>query len=69
MADLFPKFNLTGALGLESLSLKTLASSKSIFWSFGPSLDWKIFSAGQDENIRFAGIVVTRQTLVSFPRN
>jgi len=31
VADLFPKFNLTGALGLESLSLKTLASSKSVF--------------------------------------
>jgi len=53
VADLFPKFNLTGALGLESLSLKTLASSKNIFWSFGPSLDWKIFSAGQVQaNIR-----------------
>jgi NodT family efflux transporter outer membrane factor (OMF) lipoprotein len=53
VADLFPKFNLTGALGLESLSLKTLANSKSVFWSFGPSLDWKIFSAGQVQaNIR-----------------
>jgi len=53
VADLFPKFNLTGALGLESLSLKTLAASKSIFWSFGPSVNWKIFSAGQVQaNIR-----------------
>ena len=47
VADLFPKFNLTGSLGLESLSLKTFANSASEFWSFGPSIQWKIFSAGQ----------------------
>jgi multidrug efflux system outer membrane protein len=53
VADLFPKFNLTGSLGLESLSLKTLANSSSEFWSFGPSVTWKIFSAGQVQaNIR-----------------
>jgi multidrug efflux system outer membrane protein len=53
VADLFPKFNLTGALGLESLNLKTLANASSEFWSFGPSIDWKIFSAGQVQaNIR-----------------
>ncbi|HEX4795105.1 MAG TPA: efflux transporter outer membrane subunit, partial [Humisphaera sp.] len=32
-ADLFPKFNLTGSLGLESLQLKTFANSSSLFWS------------------------------------
>ena len=53
VADLFPKFNLTGSLGLESLNLKTLANSASEFWSFGPSITWKIFSAGQVQaNIR-----------------
>ncbi len=47
VADLFPKFNLTGSLGLESLSLKNFASGNSVAWSFGPSVSWKIFSAGQ----------------------
>ena len=46
-ADLFPKFSLTGSLGLESLQLKTLANSASAFWSFGPTVSWRIFDAGQ----------------------
>ena len=46
-ADLFPKFSLTGSLGLESLQLKTLAKSASAFWSFGPTVSWRIFDAGQ----------------------
>jgi multidrug efflux system outer membrane protein len=47
VSDLYPKFNLTGSLGLESLKLKTLTNSSSVFWSFGPTIDWKIFDAGQ----------------------
>jgi len=46
-ADLFPKFNLTGSLGLESLQLKSLANSASVFWSAGPTVSWRIFDAGQ----------------------
>ena len=47
MSDLFPKFKLTGSLGLESLQLKTFTNSSSIFYSFGPSVQWRIFDAGQ----------------------
>jgi NodT family efflux transporter outer membrane factor (OMF) lipoprotein len=46
-ADLFPKFNLTGAAGLESISLNSFANASSGFWSFGPSVTWRIFAAGQ----------------------
>jgi multidrug efflux system outer membrane protein len=46
-AQLFPKFNLTGSLGVESLKLKSFANSASEFWSFGPSVSWRIFDAGQ----------------------
>jgi multidrug efflux system outer membrane protein len=46
-ADLFPKFNLTGSAGLESVSLSTFANAGSRFWSFGPTVTWRIFSAGQ----------------------
>jgi NodT family efflux transporter outer membrane factor (OMF) lipoprotein len=47
VADLFPKFNLTGSLGLESLKLKSFTNSASEFWSFGPSVSWRIFDAGE----------------------
>jgi multidrug efflux system outer membrane protein len=45
-ADLFPKFNLTGSAGYQSNALSTLMNSRTSFWSFGPSVDWQIFSAG-----------------------
>lgn len=47
MADLFPKFTLTGSVGLESLQLKTFTSSPSAFYSFGPAVRWRVFDAGQ----------------------
>lgn len=46
-SDLFPKFNLTGSFGWESLKLKSWFNSPSQFWSFGPSVTWRIFDAGQ----------------------
>jgi len=46
-AELYPKFNLTGAAGQESLSLETFANAGNRFWSFGPTVTWRLFSAGQ----------------------
>jgi NodT family efflux transporter outer membrane factor (OMF) lipoprotein len=46
-ADLFPKLNLTGSFGWESLALKSWFNSSSQIWSFGPALSWRIFDAGQ----------------------
>ena len=47
VADLFPKLNLTGAFGWESLQLKSWFNQPSQFWSFGPTVQWRIFDAGQ----------------------
>ncbi len=46
-ADLFPRFSLTGALGLESQEFKDLARGNSLFWNIGPSVSWPIFDAGK----------------------
>lgn len=46
-ADLFPKFSLTGSLGLESTQFKNIANYGSRFWSIGPSVSWPIFDAGR----------------------
>jgi NodT family efflux transporter outer membrane factor (OMF) lipoprotein len=46
-ADLFPKLNLTGSFGWESQQLKSWFNTPSQMWSFGPSLSWRIFDAGQ----------------------
>ncbi len=46
-ADLFPKFSLTGATQLQSISVNTLLSEGSIYWTFGPTVTWPIFEGGQ----------------------
>jgi NodT family efflux transporter outer membrane factor (OMF) lipoprotein len=46
-ADLFPRFSLTGSLGLESDQLASLVNWGSRSYSFGPSVSWPIFDAGR----------------------
>ena len=46
-ADLFPKFYLTGVVGLESVSSSDWFDAGSRFWSAGPTVQWNIFDAGR----------------------
>lgn len=46
-ADLFPKFSLTGSLGLSSDDFNDLADVRSRYFSIGPSVSWPIFDAGR----------------------
>jgi NodT family efflux transporter outer membrane factor (OMF) lipoprotein len=46
-ADLFPKFFLTGAAGLQSVNTSDWFDSGSRFWSVGPTMQWRIFDAGR----------------------
>ncbi len=46
-ADLFPKFSLTGTIGLESGSTGNWFNYASRYWSAGPTLQWDIFEAGR----------------------
>ncbi len=46
-ADLYPKFSLLGALGLESRSGSDFFDGSSKFWSIGPSITWPIFQRGR----------------------
>lgn len=46
VADLYPRFSLTGTLGLESVRAGDFVESASRFWSFGPSLLAPLFDNG-----------------------
>jgi outer membrane protein TolC len=46
MAELYPKFTLSGSIGLEALSLSNLSSSGLWSLSGGPRISWAIFKAG-----------------------
>jgi multidrug efflux system outer membrane protein len=45
-AELYPKFTLSGSIGLETLSLSNLPSSGSWTLSGSPRITWQIFNAG-----------------------
>jgi NodT family efflux transporter outer membrane factor (OMF) lipoprotein len=63
-ADLFPKFNITGAFSFQSTDLKSLANWGSRNWSFGPSVDWQIFNAGRVfSNIEVQNALTEQATL------
>lgn len=46
-ADLFPKFSLTGSLGVQSDKAGSLANWNNRYWSIGPSVSWPLFDAGK----------------------
>lgn len=46
-ADLYPKFSLTGDIGLQSLSASDWFTEGSRFWQVGPTVQWRIFDAGR----------------------
>jgi NodT family efflux transporter outer membrane factor (OMF) lipoprotein len=45
-ADLYPKFTLSGTIGLESIPSSELFKSESRAWNYGPGISWNIFDAG-----------------------
>ena len=46
-AELYPRFFLTGAAGLQSVSFTDFFDSASRTWSIGPSIRWPIFQGGR----------------------
>lgn len=46
-ADLFPKFSLTGTVGVQSSSAGNWFNYGSRYWSAGPTAQWDLFEAGR----------------------
>lgn len=67
-ADLFPKFSLTGSFGFASTDLNSLANWSSRTWSWGPSMNWPIFTAGRIRwNIEVQN-AIQEQTLLTYEK-
>ena len=68
-ADLFPRFSLTGSLGLQGSQLKSLGNWSNRFWSIGPDVSWPIFDAGRIRaNIEVQN-AIEEQALVNYQRS
>ena len=64
-ADLYPKFRLTGSIGLESLKSSELFKSASQAWSIGPGVSWNVFDAGAiRQNIEVQSAIQEQYLLV-----
>ena len=46
-ADLFPKFTMSGSAGFQNNDFNSWLNWANRYWSFGPSVNWQIFSTGK----------------------
>ncbi|MBN1829305.1 MAG: efflux transporter outer membrane subunit [Deltaproteobacteria bacterium] len=65
-ADLYPKITLSGSIGLEALSIGSLFSAGSGFYSFGPRIAWPIFDAGAIRNNIKVQSALQEQALIQY---
>ena len=65
-ADLFPRFFLTGAAGLQSIKASDFFDAGSRFWSLGPSVTWPVLTFGRiRQNIKVQN-AVQEQALIRY---
>ncbi len=72
VADLFPKFSLTGSFSFSGDALSSTAEWNSRSWSVGPGVQWRIFDAGRirwnieaREEIREQALLEYRQIVLT----
>jgi multidrug efflux system outer membrane protein len=67
-ADLFPRFSLTGAFGLQSRNTGDLADEGSSFWRIGPTFRWNILNLQRILSNIAAGEAVREGALVQYEK-
>jgi multidrug efflux system outer membrane protein len=72
MADLFPKFTISGAIGFQAGDLSSWFDPISRFWSFGPSVNWQVFDTGRtlsnvdlQKALQEQSLIAYRQTVLA----
>lgn len=65
-AELYPRFTLSGSIGLEALSLDNLFKTSSSIFGVGPSANWNIFDGGRiRQNIEVQS-AIQEQALIGY---
>ena len=67
-AELYPKFSLSGFLGLQATSAGDLFSSDSVNWSVGLPVRWNLFAGGAIRSQIDAEKARTEQLLINYER-
>ncbi len=47
VAQLYPRFSITGSFGSQTYDMQRFLDGNSLFWSVGPSFSWPIFQGGR----------------------
>jgi multidrug efflux system outer membrane protein len=66
VANLFPKFSLTGSLGQESSRLGLIARDASSVWSIGPTMSWQLLDYNQLQSEVRVTNAIQQQALYSY---
>lgn len=71
-AELFPRFFISGSVGLKSSELGSWFDWSSRLWSFGPSASWRVFDTGrvrsdiaQQEALQEQSLIVYQKTVLT----
>lgn len=72
VADLFPKFSLTGTLSVSGSRYEALGDWGTRFWSWGPNFSWPLFDAGRiwsnvqvQNSLERQALITYRQTVLT----
>lgn len=65
-SQLYPRFRLTGSIGLESVQAGDLLRSSSLFSAFLPSISWNVFDAGGIRRGIEAQVAVEEQYFLAY---
>ncbi len=65
-SDFYPKFSLTGSLGLDSSQIKPLLDWNSRYFALSPGVSWPIFDAGRIKSNVEVQKELTRQAATSY---
>lgn len=65
-AELYPKFTLSGSIGIEALSLHNLIAAGSRTFGIGPRITWRIFDAGSIRANIEVQSAIHEQTMIQY---
>lgn len=71
-AELFPKFTIAGSAGFQSNNFSSWFDWVNRFWSYGPSMSWRLFETGRiragvelQKALQEQDVIAYRQTVLS----
>jgi NodT family efflux transporter outer membrane factor (OMF) lipoprotein len=65
-ADLYPRFMITGSVGVRSSELGSWLDWSSRLWNFGPSASWRVFDMGRVRSGIAQREALQEQSLIAF---